>query len=145
MKKAIIVGIVVLGAWFAASSMAQKHPQVCFGASCVDVDVVSEQKDLELGLSGRADMPKDYGMLFVFASEGRYRFWMKEMKFNLDILWINQAGEIVYIAPNLSPCIPENCPLYTPPQNARYVLEVNSGYAASHHVNVGDHASVPTK
>ena len=60
------------------------------------------------------------------------------MHFNLDLLWISFDRHIVYIGQNIPACVNDPCPIYSPDQNARYVLEINSGYAISHHWMVGD-------
>ena len=55
----------------------------------IQAEVVSRLADLRQGLSGRASLPTDHGMLFVFSKSDIYEFWMKDMKFPLDIIWIN--------------------------------------------------------
>ncbi len=55
----------------------------------IQAEVVSRLADLRQGLSGRDSLPTDYGMLFVFPKSDIYEFWMKDMKFPLDIIWIN--------------------------------------------------------
>jgi len=113
-------------------------PQVCHQDNCVDVEVVSRQDDLERGLMYRTGLGRDKGMLFVFAVDDKYQFWMKNMHFSLDMLWISVDGRIVYIGRNIPACSADPCPVYTPDQEARYVLEVSSGYADLHHWKVGD-------
>jgi uncharacterized membrane protein (UPF0127 family) len=113
-------------------------PQVCHLENCVTVEVVSKQADLERGLMYRTGLDQNKGMLFVFPNDSKNSFWMKNMHFDLDILWINNEGRIVFIGQNVPACTNDPCPVYTPDQNARYVLELNSGYTASHHWNVGD-------
>jgi uncharacterized membrane protein (UPF0127 family) len=113
-------------------------PQVCHLDNCVNVEVVSKDADLERGLMYRASLGQDKGMLFVFNRDDIYQFWMKNMKFNLDILWINMDGHIVYIGSDTPACTKDPCPVFSPNQIARYVLEINSGYAASHNWKLGD-------
>jgi hypothetical protein len=77
-------------------------------------------------------------MLFVFDEEGRYSFWMKEMRFPLDLVWIGPSAEgctVVDITAKAPPSAPgqsasggmAELPLYTPVAPVRYVLEVNGG------------------
>ena len=61
----------------------------------LSVEVADTQASRELGLSGREKMGDDEGILFVFDTPGRYGFWMKDMQFPLDIIWINQNGVVV--------------------------------------------------
>jgi len=113
-------------------------PQVCHNGNCVAVEVVSKQDDMERGLMYRTGLSPDKGMLFVFTFDDAHQFWMKNMHFNLDILWISKELRIVYIGQNIPACLADPCPVYTPDQSARYVLELNNGYTNVHHWQVGD-------
>jgi uncharacterized membrane protein (UPF0127 family) len=75
-------------------------------------------------------------MLFVFDRPERYCFWMKDMKFHLDILWLDNSKRIVSIERNMSPrSYPETA---CPQEAARYVFEVNAGLSRQAGVDVGD-------
>ena len=92
------------------------------------------------GLSGREPLGQNQGMLFVFKTPGNYGFWMKEMKFPLDIFWIDANHSAVYIKENLPPCPSiENCPTYFPDVDAPYVLEMVAGFAQRHGITNGTH------
>ena len=91
------------------------------------------------GLAIRDSLNENEGMLFIFETPQKYSFWMKDMKFPIDIIWINQDGKIVHIEKNLPPCIfllP--CPSYTPNDDSLYVLEVVSNFTNKFDINVGD-------
>lgn len=89
-----------------------------------------------LGLGNRTGLPADTGMLFVFQSDSEEAFWMKDMHFSIDMIWISASGRIVYMAQNVSPdTYPEN---FVPTSPARYVLEVPANYAAQHGWKTGD-------
>jgi len=113
-------------------------PQACHLGNCVQLEVVSKPDDMERGLMYRASLVPNKGMFFEFTEDGKYSFWMKNMKFNLDILWISREGRIVYIGQGVPACSKDPCTVYTPNEDARYVLELNSGYTASYHWKVGD-------
>ena len=113
-------------------------PQVCHLDNCVTVEAVSKQDDMQRGLMNRASLGQNKGMLFVFTSDDKHRFWMKNMRFNLDILWISLDHRIVYIGHDVPACTTDPCPVYTPDKEARYVLELNSGFTAARHWKVGD-------
>ncbi len=112
--------------------------QVCHRDNCVTVEAVSKQVDMDRGLMYRTSLEQNKGMLFVFTRDDKYKFWMKNMHFNLDILWISFDGHIVFIGRNIPACAIDPCPVYTPDKEARYVLELNGGYTTSHHWKVGD-------
>jgi uncharacterized protein len=93
------------------------------------------------GLSGRERLADNLGMLFDFrnTSQTHPGFWMKEMKFNLDIIWINK-GKIIGITPEVPApkAAADSLPNYYPPSPVDMVLEVNAGWSAAHNIKVGD-------
>ena len=117
---------------------AQADPSVCAKDICVKVDVVSQLKDMQRGLQGAKSLAKNHGMLFVFDSDNFQPFWMKDMKFAIDMIWIDSQYRIVTIASSCPACVQEPCKIYVPSQKARYVLEVSSGFALRHHFKLGD-------
>ncbi len=73
------------------------------------------------GLSGTASLSNGEGMLFVFEKLGIYGFWMKDMNYPIDIIWINEKWQVVGTSKNLSP---DSFPtVFYPPEPVRYVLE----------------------
>lgn len=76
-------------------------------------------------------------MLFVFEKEEVQSFWMKNMKFPLDIIWIDKDKRIVDIKINVLPCN-GSCAGLMPQAKAQYVLEVNAGFTEKNRVKVGD-------
>ena len=94
------------------------------------------------GLSGRASLDSGTGMLFVFENTERFRFWMKDMQFSLDIVWISSGCVVVDISvdvPYPDPSTPlSDLPRYSPESVARYVLEINGGEAADLGLGAGD-------
>jgi uncharacterized membrane protein (UPF0127 family) len=82
-------------------------------------------------------MNENESMLFVFDKASDYSFWMKGMKFPLDIIWLDSDNEVIYIAHNLEPCVSDACPLFKPEGDAKYVLETVAGFADKHGVEEG--------
>ena len=100
------------------------------------VELALTQKDQEQGLSGRNNLGEDEGMLFVFDHIDKYSFWMKDMKFPLDIIWISDDYHVVYVKEN---AIPESYPKsFSPIVDSKYVLEVNAGFSEKNNLKVGD-------
>ena len=81
-------------------------------------------------------------MLFVFENAERLRFWMREMEFSLDIVWISAGCKVVDISVNVPAPEPEtplkDLPRYSPESPAKYVLEINGGEAEALGLGVGD-------
>lgn len=109
---------------------------VQIGGKMVRVTVVATPEARQNGLGGRNGLAPDEGMLFIFPKDGKYGFWMKNMKFPIDILWLSASGEVVSMAQNVPP---DTYPrVFTPTAPARYVLELPAGYAKAYTVDVGD-------
>jgi uncharacterized membrane protein (UPF0127 family) len=102
-------------------------PRACFRDTCYSIEIARTPETRERGLMGRDGLKPGTGMLFVFDTPGRYGFWMKNMKFPIDILWLDSDRKVVHIAGNVPPCQSDPCPVYTPLSEARYVLEIPSG------------------
>lgn len=106
------------------------------GKQEVIVEIVDDEEERSRGLGWRKDLPKDSGMLFVFETPARYSFWMKDMFFPIDIIWVDENKEIVAISKNISPeTYPES---FSPSESVKYVLEVNAGWAEENGVKIGD-------
>ncbi len=119
-------------------SCAKIENKVCFKDECFEVEIMDSEEERVKGLMFRDNLEDDKGMLFIFDKEDRYDFWMKNMKFPIDIVWINENKEVVYMHKNTPPC-PENvCFSIMPDREAKYVLEVNSGVANDIGLNIGD-------
>ena len=138
MLKKFGVSVLMLFCFLNVNHAEAQTPQVCDQKSCVEVEVVSKPADLEKGLMYRTGMGTDQGMLFVFNADERHAFWMKNMHFNLDMLWLDHDGRVIYIGRNIPACTNDPCPVYTPEKDSRYVLELNSGYIDSHQWKPGD-------
>lgn len=106
----------------------------------LQVEVANTRASRELGLSGRESMGDDEGILFVFEAPGKYGFWMKDMNFPLDIVWINQNGVVVDIERKLSPdTYPQT---FINEVDASYVLEVNAGLAEKFGLYIGSKVKI---
>lgn len=101
----------------------------------VDLSITFEQ--IILGLSNKNSIKENEGMLFVLNPSSRRGFWMKDMKFPIDIIWLNENKEIVNIKKSLEPCV-TNCPVYYPDRESKYVLETVAGFADKQNLKVGD-------
>ena len=90
------------------------------------------------GLMFRDRLRPATGMLFFFAVDGEYPFWMKNTLIPLDMIWIDSRRRVAHIEHDVQPCKVENCPNYPPHAIARYVLEVAAGVAKEHGLRDGD-------
>ena len=98
----------------------------------IKVTVVDTPETRSKGLSGRESLRRGEGMFFIFPEDGMYSFWMKDMKFPIDILWISAEGVVVGAEINVDPkSYPKS---FSPPVPIRFVLEVPAGFVASQRV-----------
>lgn len=97
--------------------------------------VASTSEQVELGLGGRSSLPKDGGMLFIFPKANNYGFWMKDMKFPIDIVWMGEDRKALGVTPRLSPDTYPN--IYYANTPTKYVLELNAGAAAEYGIATG--------
>ena len=108
---------------------------ISIGNISLQASVADTPETRQQGLSGTPFLPEGIVKLFVFDSNGMWGFWMKDMNYPIDIIWLNENREVIYIAPAVSP---DTYPAsFTPPTPARYVIETTSGFAASYEIKTG--------
>lgn len=101
----------------------------------ITVDIINDPVLQEKGLGGRKFLSEDDGMLFVFDNPGIYGFWMKDMEFPIDIVWIGPDKIVISVSSNVATSTyPE---IFLPSAPASYVLEINSGSAERHNISAG--------
>ena len=104
----------------------------------ITAELAVTDEERQQGLMHREKVDSDQGMLFVFEEEDKYSFWMKNMKFSIDILWLDRDKRIVHIERKLPPCKSIPCPSYSPSIPAMYVLELKAGSADENHLKLYD-------
>jgi len=78
-------------------------------------------------------------MLFVFDRPGPYGIWMKDMRFPIDILWLDSSKQVVSIKRRAEPSSYPD--IFTPEADAEYVLEISAGFAGEHDLKIGNQIS----
>ncbi len=102
----------------------------------IRVELARTPEAQQQGLSGRESLEDNTGMLFVFENPGIYYFWMKDMKFPIDMIWINEEQKVVHIKKNAKPeSFPES---FGNDENAKYVLEIPAGFSDTNNLKEGD-------
>lgn len=103
----------------------------------IPVELAETPNEQWRGLSGREKLDAGSGMLFVFPGKGVRNFWLKDMNFPLDIIWIDE-NTVVKVDRNLPPGGPAPNESYSSIWPINYVLEVNAGFAEKHDIRAGD-------
>jgi uncharacterized membrane protein (UPF0127 family) len=114
----------------------QVIPTISVDSTTLYLLIADNEPAREKGLGGLAALHPDQGMLFVFDESDFYPFWMKDMQFPIDMIWLDEDYHIVHIEKNISP---DSYPTeYVSREKAKYVLEVNAGFAEIHSLKYGD-------
>jgi hypothetical protein len=103
----------------------------------VQVDLADTPSKAERGLMFRNSLPEGSGMWFIFPDDLERVFWMKNVGFSLDIVFIDKNYVIKKIERMVPPCVKEPCPRYYSNAPVRYVLEVPGGYCGKMGVKEG--------
>lgn len=129
MTKFIIFSFLIL-----LSACTQKQSYVSFNGQKLRIETATTDAQKTQGLSGRTSLCSDCGMMFLFKDPGVYGFWMKDMKFSLDFIYLNN-DEVVWLIENVSPqTYPE---VIMPKRTFDKVIEVNSGTVSRLNIKIG--------
>lgn len=118
----ILVFIVIFDAIFHSR---WSKAEVVLGGKVFIVDIANTPTLREQGLSGRKSLALDNGMFFIFDKSDKYGFWMNDMNFPIDIIWISSDMHIVHIEKSLATSTYPK--IYYPETEAQFVLEISSG------------------
>ena len=109
----------------------------------IPITIANNDASREQGLSDTISLPAGSGMLFVFDTASKYGFWMKDMKYDLDLVWIDADLKIVDITADVAA---DSYPkIFYPSQPVRYVLEVNKKFSTAHGLKIGQIVSISQK
>ncbi len=120
-----------------------KKPYVSIKGKSFNVEVARSNKQKELGLARYKSLAKDFGMLFIFENKDYHTFWMKSMKFPIDIIFIRD-NKITTIFKNVN--YPknenENLKTYKPNVPSDMVFEINAGLSDKYNFKKGDSVKI---
>jgi len=133
-KAALLAAFVFLASFQIASADVVRFPEA--GGMQVEVEVADTPLLRQKGLMFRSNLKEDAGMWFVFPSEEAKRFWMKNVRFSIDIIFIGGDMRIKKIWKSVPPCFTEPCPTFPSGVPVRYALEVVSGFSEKYGINV---------
>jgi len=139
-RVAVAVAVVAVATLSAYWSLADRPKLVALSVPGGSVELVlADTADRRAaGLSNRDAVPHD-GMLLQWDAPGRHPIWMSEMRFALDIVWLDADGRVVSVLADVPPCTAAPCPLYEPAgsEASTAVLELPAGKAATYGLTVG--------
>lgn len=112
-------------------------PQVVIAGQTFSVEIADTPQKRERGLSGRDRLAENEGMLFLFPQPAQQNFWMRDMKFPIDIIWLRGPWVIGFVE-NAQPSAGNLIPTFTSPPDTDLVLEVAAGTARRLNMKTGD-------
>lgn len=112
-----------------------KRIRVIVGDKTISAEVANTDQERAQGLSGRESLGAETGLIFVFDTPGKYGFWMKNMKFPIDIVWIDETLQVVGVERLINP---DTYPAqFFPPSDIKYALELTAGEASILGIDTG--------
>lgn len=131
----IFLGLAVIG--FIVSANLNSAPTAKIKGETFKLLVAKSEEDKQVGLSKYHELPQDTAMIFLFDKPNFYSFWMKNMNFPIDILYVN-GDRVVTIYKNQKPQKDGNPPVLIPKEEANRVLEINAGLSDKYKFQEGD-------
>ena len=133
----VLLAVVRTGGNFSLPNPFKGNAEAQVGDKKINLILAKSDKDRMKGLSGRNSLPEDQGMLFIFEKKGKYGFWRRDMKFPIDIIYIDD-NTVVYLVENASVgAQAPNLTVYTPDTDVNRVLELNAGGAKKYGIKKG--------
>jgi uncharacterized protein len=134
--KIFIIIFLSLSLLFFLSIKEKDVLRIKIGEETLTVYLAKTTQEKSKGLSGIKRLEEVEGMLFIFEEEATPFFWMKDMNFPIDIIWINSEKEVIEITENISP---ETYPkTFSPEKPVKYVLEVDAKWCEEKNIQIGD-------
>jgi len=140
----LLILVIALSLVLKAHGYYWPKAQVSIGQKTMEVLVAHNDRHWHKGLSGRKDLGKYGGMIFIFSSRGQHTMVMRDMKFAIDIVWLD-GYQIVDIAPSVQPEPGKTDGQLTPYFSrlpSDMVLELPAGFAQANGVKIGDMVKV---
>jgi hypothetical protein len=130
--------IYYLGSTRSAGTHYVNVQRVTINGKPLTIEVVSTREEQRQGLGDRDGIPQRHGMLFVFPETRVYPFWMRRMRFPIDMIWMRD-GVVVEISENVQPpkFVMDVPKTVTPVETADRVLELNAGMARAYGLATG--------
>jgi uncharacterized membrane protein (UPF0127 family) len=100
-------------------------------------ELMIDDEDRAMGLMFRPSLPANRALLFVFDDLDFHGIWMKNCRFPIDIVWLDENKKVVHVAARVPPCEKDPCPSYSPMRRAAYVVEMNAGAARREKIVLG--------
>lgn len=136
--KTAIKSLLLLASMLLLAGCLQSQSSVTLGGERFTVEVADTPAEQTRGLMFRDELAEGHGMLFVYPEPFMQAYWMKNVRFPIDILFFDRGRRLINVASGARPCRRDPCPRYRSERPAMYVLELNAGVAEALGVSPGD-------
>ena len=137
----VLAAAFALGMAFPARAEPKVIPLTLPSGRVLQSELMVSDEDRQMGLMFRPSLPADRGLLFVFENSDFHGIWMKNCRFPIDIVWLDENRKIVHVAESVPPCKKDPCPVYLPQQRASYVVEIGARQARKEKALIGSAVS----
>lgn len=127
--------------YFIKPGFNKKTAEIKIGSAVFSAEIADSYLRRQRGLSNRENLAENEGMLFVFPIAANYGFWMKNMNFPIDIVWI-RGDKVIGISENLAPDKSKPLKIYYPPSNIDKALEIAAGATMKKGIKIGDQIEI---
>ena len=125
----VLASLLLVGGWFLANRKDDATIIVTFpNGRQIEAEVADTPEKQLFGLAFRDGLPAGWGMLYIFETADYHRIGTRGYKMAVDLIWADEARQVVHVLEGAKPCEKDPCPLYgPPPEKARYVLQTSVG------------------
>ena len=123
------------------SAAKSKIDKIIINGNTLNIEIAETEEERRIGLMHRKILDKDNGMFFIFESDRKLSFWMKNTYIPLSIAFVSADG----IIKEIRDMTPHSLESVVSKNNVRYALEVNKGYFQERNIIEGDKIILPEK
>lgn len=137
----ILAALFAVGGFWNYSQKISHQPRAVLNGQVISLEIAQTAEDKSRGLSGRNELVKGTGMIFVYDGYYQPKFWMKDMNFPIDIIWLRDNMVIGY-EKSLPPAGNQPEITYRPPDFINAAIELPAGFIEENNVKIGDKAEI---
>jgi len=140
---ALILGIllVLIISFLTFNYFLPKTPKAEINGQVFSLYLARTSEEQATGLAKYQKIEENQGMLFLFTKTDNYSFWMKDMHFPIDIIFIS-GNKVVAVFQNVPVSLNNHLPVYTTKTKADKVLEINAGLAKKYNIKIGSEVKI---
>jgi len=128
--------LIIVFSFYHKNQISNAEGKVRIGETYIPVLIADTNEERVRGLSGTKSLSDGLGMLFIFEQPAKYGFWMKDMSFDIDIVWIDIESRVIGLEKWVSR---DSYPkVFYPPGEVKYVLELSAGFIDKNEIYVGE-------